>query len=131
MRQRTKDKELIVVQNKIDSEKTQLLEVADIAISAKRAIHLEELEEHIFRAAHIPDLAENNILISNARHYDAFCRAHQSIGRVIQGMNTGLSGDILSEDLRQTLTILAEITGGQITTDEVLANIFSHFCVGK
>jgi tRNA modification GTPase len=58
-------------------------------------------------------------------------RAQQSIQRVIDGLQMQLSGDLLSEDLRQALDTLAEITGGQITTNEVLGNIFKNFCVGK
>ena len=67
----------------------------------------------------------------NARHYDALTRAHQSLTRVISGLQQGISGDLLSEDLRDVLNILSEITGGQITTNEVLGNIFKKFCVGK
>ncbi len=133
MKERTRGKTLITVQNKIDQPagETHHLEAADITISAKQGTHLKQLEELIFQAAHLPDLSEHETIISNARHYDILCQAGQHIRRVIEGMQDNLSGDLLSEDLRQTLSILAEITGGQITTDEVLANIFSHFCIGK
>ena len=102
-----------------------------LSISAKKQINIEALRQAIYNAAHLPDQSENSVIITNARHYEVLCRAQQTTQRIIEGMQTGLTGDLLSEDLRQTLSILAEITGGQITTDEVLANIFSHFCVGK
>ncbi len=102
-----------------------------LSISAKKQINIEALRQAIYNAAHLPDQSENSVIITNARHYEVLCRAQQTTQRIIEGMQTGLTGDLLSEDLRQTLSILAEITGGQITTDEVLANIFSHFCIGK
>lgn len=102
-----------------------------LSISAKKQINIEALRQAIYNAAHLPDQSENSVIITNARHYEVLCRAQQTTQRIIAGMQTGLTGDLLSEDLRQTLSILAEITGGQITTNEVLANIFSHFCVGK
>jgi tRNA modification GTPase len=66
-----------------------------------------------------------------ARHYEALTHAHKALERVVNGLQMQLSGDLLSEDLRQVLDSLADITGGQITPQETLNNIFSHFCVGK
>ena len=73
----------------------------------------------------------NEVIVTNARHYDALLRAHESIQHVINGLQDQITGDLLAEDLRQALSILSEITGGQITPQETLNNIFSHFCVGK
>ena len=132
--QRTENKKLIVVKNKIDKEENNsynLLNTPSVAISAKFGIGIEELEQAIYEAADIPTLTENDIIVTNARHYDALVRAHDSILRVIDGLQMQLSGDLLSEDLRQALDTLAEITGGQITPNEVLGNIFKNFCVGK
>ena len=67
----------------------------------------------------------------NARHYDALTRAHISLERVKEALNMNLSGDLISEDLKETISILAEITGDQITSQETLHNIFRHFCIGK
>lgn len=96
---------------------------------AKYGIGLDELKQQLIAA--IPTYSDTDVIVTNARHYDALQRANISIQRVLTGLSNGLSGDLLSEDLRQTLDILAEITGGQITPQETLNNIFSHFCVGK
>ena len=96
---------------------------------AKYGIGLDELKQQLIAA--IPTCSDTDVIVTNARHYDALQRANISIQRVLTGLSNGLSGDLLSEDLRQTLDILAEITGGQITPQETLNNIFSHFCVGK
>ena len=132
--QRAENKKLIVVKNKIDKEENNsynLLNLPFVAISAKFGTGMEELERAIYEAADIPTLTENDIIVTNARHYDALVRAHEHIQRVIDGLQMQLSGDLLSEDLRQALDTLAEITGGQITPNEVLGNIFKNFCVGK
>ena len=96
---------------------------------AKYGVGIDALKQQLIAAA--PTYTDSDVIVTNARHYDALQRARQSIVRVINGLDVGLSGDLLSEDLRQTLDILAEITGGQITPQETLNNIFSHFCVGK
>ena len=132
--QRTENKKLIVIKNKADkadSNSYNSLKIPFITISAKFGTGIDELEQAIYEAADIPALTENDIIVTNARHYDALVRAHDSIQRVIDGLQIQLSGDLLSEDLRQALDTLAEITGGQITPNEVLGNIFKNFCVGK
>ena len=96
---------------------------------AKYGVGLDALRQRLIDAA--PKTNVNDVIVTNARHYDALLRAHDSIQRVIDGLRQQLSGDLLSEDLRQALDTLAEITGGQITPQETLNNIFLHFCVGK
>ena len=96
---------------------------------AKYGIGIEALKQQLIAAA--PKTTDSDIIITNARHYDALVRAHEAILRVIDGLEMQMSGDLLSEDLRLVLDILAEITGTQITPNEVLGNIFKHFCVGK
>ena len=136
----TNDKHLVIIQNKEDIENSvkiplytfhSLHNYTFLRVSAKYNQHIDELEKTIYEAADIPTLTETDVIITNARHYDALVRARQSLSHVLDGMRSGLSGDLLSEDLRDVLSNLAEITGGQITPNEVLENIFKHFCVGK
>ena len=134
IKQRSEDKKLIVIQNKIDKVKITPLTTINfplITISAKQGTNISQLEQAIYQAAEIPALSDSDIIVTNARHYDALIRANEAIMRVIDGLQQQLSGDLLSEDLRQALDILSEITGGQITPNEVLGNIFKNFCVGK
>jgi tRNA modification GTPase len=117
--QRAENKKLIIIKNKADkadkadNNSYNLLNRPFITISAKFGTGIDELEQAIYEAANIPALTENDIIVTNARHYDALVRAHDSIQRVIDGLQIQLSGDLLSEDLRQALDTLAEITGGQ------------------
>lgn len=140
MLESTKDKSLIITQNKIDKEEKENLsfnlsaqtnKYSIISISAKHNINIDKLEEAIFKAADIPTISESDVIVTNTRHYEALTRSSQALSRVLDGLKMGLSGDLLSEDLRDVLSILSEITGGEITTNEVLGNIFKHFCVGK
>ncbi len=132
--QHTENKRLIIVKNKVDKSNFALLSTVNfpiISISAKQGTIIPQLEQAIYDAADIPTLTDTDVIITNARHYDALLRARQSLSHVLDGLRSGLSGDLLSEDLRDVLSILSEITGGQITTNEVLGNIFKNFCVGK
>ena len=133
MENHTQGKQLIIVKNKVDfnPQKEKVLPPIDIAISAKHQQNIHELEQHIFQAAHLPEINESSVILTNARHYEALTRADEMILRVIDGIESELSGDLISEDLRTCLNQLAEITGGQITPNEVLGNIFKHFCIGK
>ena len=96
---------------------------------AKFGVGLDQLRQQLIDAA--PTMNDSDVVITNARHHEALLRAHNHLLRVIEGLQQQVSGDLLSEDLRLTLDTLAEITGGQITPNEVLGNIFKHFCVGK
>lgn len=134
------DKSLIIIHNKIDKQTPinplsstlfQVRHYAFLRISAKHNLHIDELEKAIYEAADLPTLSDTDVIVTSARHYDALLRAHESTQRVLTGMQMQLSGDLIAEDLRQTLDILTEITGGQITPQETLNNIFKHFCVGK
>ena len=133
MQSRTEGKQLIMVHNKADLNPphSRPTPPTDIAISAKYQQNIQALEQLIFQAAHLPKINENSVILTNARHYEALTRADEMIIRVIEALNTGISGDLISEDLRVCLSQLAEITGGQITPNEVLGNIFKHFCIGK
>lgn len=154
---RCKDKHLIIVLNKFDllddrakelltnsinnkegdnSSFTTILgnvpkECVVMPLSAKNKDGLQGLQKQLISYTTIPDMSQNDIVVSNIRHYEALKHALDAIHRVQDGLNAQLSGDLISEDLRQCLYHLAEIVGGEITTDEVLGNIFKHFCIGK
>ena len=126
------DQTVITVCNKSDLDSpcpVPCKSAAPIPISAKFGIGLDALRQQLLDAA--PKTADNDIIITNARHYEALTRAHSHLQRVLEGLHNNNSGDLLSEDLRLALYTLAEITGGQITPNEILRNIFKNFCVGK
>ena len=137
MQELSSGKKLIIVQNKIDvsdpidSNCFLPYAVNLIHFSAKQNKNTDVIENAIFNAAGIGNYKDNEIIVSNARHYDVLTKVNVSIKEVINGLQHKLSGDLIAEDLRKTIDILSEITGEQITSDEVLSNIFKHFCVGK
>ena len=103
-----------------------------LRISAKQGTNLDQLEQAIFDAADIPELTEQDIIVSSARQYHSLLSAQENLSRVLSSLESGLSGDLVSEDLKLVLDDLADITGeGRILTSAVLVNIFTHFCVGK
>lgn len=118
---------IIKVRNKIDLSTIDNRE-SKIAISAKNN-DIESLKQELVRVAKA-SMQTSAVMLSNARHYEAVTRAHEAIERVQVGLNEGLSGELLSMDLNDCLNALGEVTG-QITNSEVLANIFSKFCIGK
>jgi tRNA modification GTPase len=138
---RTKHKKLIIVFNKIDKishEELQILEeeflphvpAERIYLSAKYKKNTEKLEKALLKAANLPELNTDNLIVSNLRHYEALTKALESIERVKNGLKTKLSSDFIAQDIRECMHYLGEITG-EITTDEVLGNIFRKFCIGK
>lgn len=130
MARRTDGKPLIVVHNKADLSAETFVD-NEVAISAKRNENIQLLKEKIMEAANIPEIDENTIMVTNMRHFEALHKAMTDLQRVIDGLASGLPSDLLAEDLRLCLEDLADITGGQITSQETLNNIFQHFCVGK
>ena len=101
-----------------------------VAISAKQRTDVERLEENIVNTAAMPQVDEDAVIVTNARHYEALCHAEQALDRALSALRDGLSGDLVSQDIREVLHHLGTITG-QITTHEILGEIFAHFCVGK
>ena len=159
MKERVAGKKLIIVRNKIDltnpsldnslsalptiqqlfigeadnsTFNTQHSTLPIVDISAKYGTNIPELEQLIVEAADIPHISESDIVITSVRHYSALLHADESLQRVIDSMNLGLSGDLLAEDLRMVIDSLAEITGEErITPQETLNSIFSSYCIGK
>ena len=131
MQQRCEGKSLLIIQNKIDLN-GGIGNLSPLKISAKHGQGLDILEAAIYEAANIPTLSESDVIVSSTRHYQALLSAHKNLAQVIEGLHQNISGDLLAENLRLVLSDLAEITGdGLISSQEVLNNIFSHFCVGK
>lgn len=146
MKLKNQGKKLLVVFNKMDklafdkfthscgsdsSEGESSEAEAPLFISARTGENVSSLEQALVRAADIPEITENDVIITSARHYEALLRAHNSLSRVLESMEMGMSGDIIAEDLKMVLEELGEITGGQISSQETLNNIFKHFCIGK
>lgn len=147
MLERSKGKSLIIIQNKIDIQSpvdssifslvSQLVpsnnpQPSILQISAKQGTNIDRLEKTIFKSANIPELSEQDIIVTSARQYHSLLSAQENLSRVLSSLESGLSGDLVSEDLRLVLDDLANITGqNRILADEVLRNIFIHFCVGK
>ena len=150
MKEKNLGKKLLMVFNKIDEisfDKAMLSSdensqtsssvllsdenVSILNISARTGENVSGLEQALVRAANIPEITENDVIVTSARHYEALLRADESLSRVLESMDMGMSGDIIAEDLKMVLEELGEITGGQISSQETLNNIFKHFCIGK
>lgn len=140
IKEHLQDKKLIKVFNKVDliddstqqafSDYYKKFEGDELFISAKHTLNTDQLEELLVKAAQIPEIGENDVMVTNMRHYEALNNAYSAISRVQDGLENNISGDFLSQDIRECLHYLGEITG-EITTDEVLGTIFSRFCIGK
>lgn len=127
--------QLILVGNKIDTlngtwPTVELRDApAPIYISAKTGEGLEELKEKLLQLSRTTAM-EGDVVVSNLRHYEALSKAHDALQQVVSGIESDITGDFLAMDIRRALFHLGEITG-QITTDDLLGNIFSKFCIGK
>ena len=137
---RSVGKKVILVFNKIDKIAEEERDVLNllfeqfegerIYISARERINTEGLKNALIKAAQLPEIQSGDVVVSNVRHFEALQNAHSSICRVIDGIENGISGDFLSQDIRECMHFLGEITG-QISNDEILGNIFGKFCIGK
>ena len=140
---RCEEKQLIVVFNKAElieemqkEELSALLKnfpkeyTKSIFISAKERRQTDELQKMLINAAHLPTVTQNDIIVTNVRHYEALSKALDAIHRVQNGLDTHISGDFLSQDIRECIFFISDIAG-EVTNDMVLQNIFQHFCIGK
>jgi tRNA modification GTPase len=131
----TNSKQLLVA-NKIDKASKEQLSAIDnsnlpflpIAAKKKESIHL--LTNSLLELAGIEELDSNQLMVTNSRHYDILLKSLEEIGKVQEGIDQNLTGDLLAIDLRQALYYLGEITG-QVSNDDLLGNIFANFCIGK
>ncbi len=134
-------KNLVVVLNKSDRiSESQVLELEKgislnenehiISISAEKEKNIEALTRLLLDIVNIGSIKHQDVLISNIRHYNALKSASESLTRVSEGLSSALPSDLLAQDIREALHYLGEITG-EVTTDEILGNIFKNFCIGK
>ncbi len=126
----TDEKKIIVVLNKVDIKHSSLLK-ADVAISAKTGEGINALFDLLKeKALGSESYSEKGAVVSNLRHYNCLKRAKTNLKAALDSCNNNLSGEFIAVDLRNAENSLAEITG-EITTDDILNNIFMHFCIGK
>src|SRR5690554_574737 len=129
-------KNLVIVANKVDKLSQEEIKNLQSAISnlqllsAKSRQGVEELQNKLLDFVNTGALRNNETIVTNSRHYDAMLKALEEIIKVQEGIDSGLSGDLLAIDIRQALQYFGEITG-EISNDELLGNIFANFCIGK
>ncbi|MEX2370737.1 MAG: tRNA uridine-5-carboxymethylaminomethyl(34) synthesis GTPase MnmE, partial [Bacteroidales bacterium] len=132
------DKQLILVINKSDAITSGSPDFEDIelksnehicAISARDGRNMDELRNILVGVVNMGSIKHQDIVISNIRHFNALSAASESLARVLEGISTTLPQDLLAQDIRETLHYMGEITG-EVTTDEILGNIFKNFCIG-
>ena len=129
------DKQLIVVANKMDEADQEFIETSfvfphTLYTSAKSRLGIDTLKTKLLEFVNTGALRNNDTIITNSRHYDSLLKALSEVQKVQQGMDANLSGDLLAIDIRQALYHFGEITG-EITSDDLLGNIFANFCIGK
>ena len=124
---------VLVVANKRDMA-PELVENTEnqgiITISAAQQENLGVLRQELIRRFKTREIKQGDIVLTNLRHYQSFTETNLALERVLSGMDAGVTGDLLAMDIRQALHHLGLITG-EITTDDLLENIFSKFCIGK
>ncbi len=101
-----------------------------VHISAKKGDGLDELRRLLVKTVDASNLSDNQTIITNQRHYEALARSLDGLNNVLHGLNDGISGELISFDTREVLNELGSITG-EITSQDVLNNIFKNFCIGK
>ena len=127
-----KDQTLLTVINKLDLHPDTTLPTGAIGLSAKRGEGIDALRRALRKAVPTDELYHGDAVVSNSRHHTALVEAHTSLAQALDALDAGLPTDLLSEEIRDVIRHLGEITGrGSITPDEILKNIFSNFCIGK
>ena len=120
---------LLLVVNKIDTSSKRDKEDA-IYISAREGEGIEDLRKALRATVDTEGLYRGEVVVSNLRHVEALRRAHNDMTAAIAALDSGISEELLAEDIRSAITALAEITG-RITSDDILKNVFANFCIGK
>ena len=127
---------LLIIANKVDKlttlQKENLIKtINDVTLlSAKTGLGVGHLKDALLECVNLGILRNNETIVTNSRHYDALLKALNEIQKVQLGIDDNLSGDLLAIDIRQALYHFGEITG-EISSDDLLGNIFANFCIGK
>ena len=125
---------IIKVGNKVDRADKELLQQLQtqnfLFISATEKTNLHELQQRILALFHVDHVKQGDVIVTNLRHYQGLLQTNEALDRVLKGMDEGVTGDFMAMDVRNALYHLGLITG-QITTEDLLENIFSRFCIGK
>ncbi len=123
---------LLTVVNKIDLQPEITLPQGVIGLSARDGVGLDTLRQALLQSVGADTFDRNDIVVSNSRHFEALSIARCALERALSGLHESLPADLLSEDIRQVIRHIGEITGrGVILSDEILGTIFSKFCIGK
>jgi tRNA modification GTPase len=120
------DNRINLLKSKIMLKENEIL----LFISAKKKSGLEELRLRLSEISIKKKFSSEDVMITNIRHYEALIHVSESLGRVISGLEDNIPEDLIAIDIRQAIHYLGEITG-EITSDEILGNIFRNFCIGK
>ncbi len=124
----------IIVGNKMDQASEDLLtdlkQTKVLPLSAKDQTNLDELKQRIVQTVALDHIDQDQTLVTNLRHYESLKETQKALDDVLKGIAAGVSNDLLALDIRQALHHMGEITG-EITTEDLLENIFSKFCIGK
>jgi tRNA modification GTPase len=107
-----------------------LIDEQIITLSAKEGMNIPYLKEKLFRLVAEGGVNFESTVVSNARHYEALQKSYENLDAVLQGMDSNITSDFMAMDIRQALHYLGTITG-EVSTDDLLDNIFSKFCIGK
>lgn len=124
---------IVLVANKIDGfENSADFETLEniVFISALEKNGIEQLKSKLLKTVKSTDFKTGDAVITNIRHFENLTQTQQALERILEGLDLNISGDLLAQDIRQALFYLGQITG-EVTTDDLLGNIFSKFCIGK
>jgi tRNA modification GTPase TrmE len=135
------DQHLIIIINKIDlyNETKVMQHIGStnqfeshpvLLLSAKHHIHTDDLHSLLLHTVQSKTIKTSDVVVSNTRHYEALRNASDASARAVEGLENLIPSDLVSQDIREILYYLGQITG-EITTDEILGNIFKNFCIGK
>lgn len=126
------DASFLLVGNKVDRADKPVTETKEtqLFISAKTGEGISQLTDRLLNIAGADKLQSGMTVVTNTRHLSALQRVRESLEKALEGTESGISNDFIAMDIRQALHYIGEITG-QVSTDDLLGNIFSRFCIGK